>query len=90
MGTSRFFRFVWWMCNLALLVAVVGAAYTSAWEFSVRKYLDGFSDAVVSDDVPSREKIETILAWMSNGPPRSEAPQGASLSPRDPQYTLNY
>lgn len=90
METRRFFRLVWWICNLALAAALVAAAYTGVWEFSVRKYLDGFSDAIVSDDAPSREKIETILAWMSNGPSRSEVPQGASLSPRDPQYTLNY
>jgi hypothetical protein len=60
------------------------------WEYSVRKYLRGFSDAIVADSASSQQKAEAILDWMRVGPPRMNAPHLSELSPRDPQDTLNY
>ena len=56
----------------------------------MRKYLKGFSDAIVSQGAPPQQKAEAILAWMRNGPPRLEAQPLVAVSARDPQDTLNY
>jgi hypothetical protein len=60
------------------------------WELSVRRYLRGFADAVVPEASSPREKVEAILAWMQNGPPRLETTWQTKVSPRDPEDTLNY
>ena len=78
------------MCNLLLAGALVTTASTGVWEISVRRYLKGFSDAIVPEAAPPQQKAEAILGWMLNGPPRLESAHPASLSPRDPQDTLNY
>jgi Transglutaminase-like superfamily len=86
----RVFRVVWWLINLLLFVAMLCTIATGAREYSVRKYLSGFSDAVVPEAASPLEKVEAILAWMSNGPPRLEANDSKRLSPHDPTDTLNY
>lgn len=86
----RLFRVSWWICNLLLATTLVATIYGAAWEYSVRKYLEGFSDAVVPDSIPDDGKINYILNWMSNGPARMVAPDPSVLSTRDPQTTLNY
>jgi hypothetical protein len=86
----RIFRGVWWLVNLLLFVALLSTIGTGAREYSVRKYLSGFSDAVVPEAASPREKVEAILAWMSNGPPRLEVNDANKLSPHDPTDTLNY
>ena len=86
----RIFRGGWWLVNLLLFVALLSTIGTGAREYSVRKYLRGFSDAVVPEAASTREKVETILAWMSNGPPRLEANDAKKLFPHDPTDTLNY
>ena len=65
-------------------------AYAAAREWSVRQYLHGFSDAVVSAAEQPEQKIEAILAWMKSGPARAEAAKPDDLSPRNPENTLNY
>jgi hypothetical protein len=52
--------------------------------------LRGFSDAVVPESSSAREKVEAILGWMQNGPPRLETTWQTKLSPHDPEDTLNY
>ena len=84
------FRLIWWTTNLLLLVALVASVWTGVWEFSVRKYLKGFSDAIVPEASAPVDKVEAILSWMRNGPPRLEVTHPAEVSPRDPQDTLNY
>src|SRR5579859_5549702 len=86
----RIFRAVWWSTNVLLIVAVLGLLYTGGWEYSVRRYLDGFSDAIVPDSEPAERQVQAILDWMRNGPPRLEAANPSALSTRDPQTTLNY
>jgi hypothetical protein len=76
----RIFRRGWWLVNLLLFVALLSTIGTGAREYSVRKYLSVFSDAVVPEAASTREKLEAILAWMSNGPPRLEANDGAFLN----------
>jgi len=84
------FRALWWGCNLLLALAILTTVWTGVWEYSVRQYLKGFSDAVVPEASSPQQKVEAILSWMRFGPPRQEAPSAADLSPRDPQDTLNY
>jgi Transglutaminase-like superfamily len=86
----RIFRGVWWSVNSLLLVALVALVYSGGWEFSVRRYLDGFSDAIVPDSEPAERQVEAILDWMRKGPPRIVAPDPSALPGRDPQTTLNY
>jgi hypothetical protein len=73
-----------------LLIALLGVIYSGGWEYSVRRYLDGFSDAIVPASEPAERQVEAILDWMRKGPPRLVAENPASLPGRDPQTTLNY
>jgi len=84
------FRWIWWLSNLWLAVAIVATIWTGVWEYSVRQYLKGFSDAIVPEAATPQQKAEAILAWMRNGPPRLETDHPTDLSPRDPTDTLNY
>lgn len=84
------FRLIWWFSNLLLAAALVSTIWTGIRELSVRRYLRGFSDAVVPEAATPREKVEAILAWMQNGPPRLETTWQTKVSPRDPEDTLNY
>lgn len=68
----------------------MATACTSVWEYSVRRYLTGFSDAIVPQASDAQQRAEAILAWMRVGPPRLEIRPLAEVSPRDPQDTLNY
>ena len=43
------FRSIWWISNLLLVAALVATAWTGVWEISVRRYLRGFSDAIVPE-----------------------------------------
>ncbi|GAC1622679.1 MAG: hypothetical protein NVS9B13_15700 [Candidatus Acidiferrum sp.] len=56
----------------------------------MRRYLAGFSDAIVPDFIPEEEKINYILDWMGSGPSRMMAANPSQLSRRDPENTLNY
>jgi hypothetical protein len=76
--------------NLLLLAAVLGVIYTGGWEYSVRRYLDGFSDAIVPDSMSSEQQVEAILQWIRSGSLRADTSETATLSMRDPETTLNY
>jgi hypothetical protein len=71
-------------------VALVFLAYTGAREYSVRRYLDGFSDAIVPNFLPGEQKVEAILNWMRIEPSRGIAANPQELAHRDPEMTLNY
>src|SRR5882762_7763150 len=81
---------MWWSANLLLLVALAAVTYSAGWEYSVRRYLDGFSDAIVPSSEPAERQAEAILDWMRRGPPRMEATDLEALDGRDPETTLNY
>jgi hypothetical protein len=85
-----FFRIVWRSVNVLLALVVVSSIYAGVREYSVRKYLAGFADAVVPESATPVEKVEAILNWMQAGPSRYVADNPAQLSARDPQTTLNY
>jgi hypothetical protein len=84
------FRAVWWSINLFLAAALLALVYTAVREFSVRSYLDGFSDAIVPSILPAEPKVQGILAWMRVEPSRAIATDPSALPQRDPYMTLNY
>jgi hypothetical protein len=89
-NSHRIFRLCWRTCNVLLAAAILATFWTGVWEYSVRQYLDGFSDAIIPEAASPQEKAQAILTWMLNGPPRLEATPAMQLSPRDPEDTLNY
>ena len=76
----RLFRAGWWSTNLLLATALGSLLYSGWWEYSVRQYLRGFSDAIVPAAAAPEEQVRAILAWMSSGPPRQVAANPAMLS----------
>src|SRR6267378_62623 len=64
--------------------------YSCVREYSVRRYLDGFSDAIVPNSVPEARKVQAILDWMRAEPSRAEATNPDALAKRDPEITLTY
>lgn len=79
----------WYVSQTALVIALAVAAYCTAWEYSTRSYLRGFSDAVIPASATPMAKIQAILNWMSHGPRRDQSTPG-DFSDRDPSDTLNY
>ena len=75
---------------MLLLASLLGLVYSGGWEYSVRRYLDGFSDAIVPNSEPAERQVEAILDWMRKGPPRMVASNPSTLPGRDPETTLNY
>jgi hypothetical protein len=84
------YRAVWYGINVLLLASILFALYTTAWEYSTRRYLKGFSDAVVPALATPEQKILGILNWMSNGPARLDDTTSTPTENRDPTDTLNY
>ena len=83
-----FFRVVWIVTSALLLLAIVATAYSVLWEYSTRRYVKGFADAIIPASGTPQQKIDAILHWMSNGPARLQyGPDGLI---RDPTETLNY
>jgi hypothetical protein len=81
---------VWRTVNVALVASLLALFYSAGWEYSVRRYLDGFGDAIVPSNATPEQTIEAILQWMRKGPPRSAEPNPTGLAVRDPETTLNY
>ena len=82
---------LWYVVNSLLIIAILLAIYSAGWEYSTRRYLRGFSDAIVPATAPAYEKIEAILQWMERGPARLNGDPGESaFQDRDPTDTLNY
>lgn len=84
------FRVAWRTVNVLLAVAVASSIYTGIREYSVRRYLDGFSDAIVPNSLPDVEKLNAILNWMRAEPSRASTTDPDDLAKRDPETTLTY
>ena len=84
------FKFFWRTTNVVLVLCLAGLTYSAGWEYSVRQYLNGFSDAIVPAAANPEQKVEAILRWMNSGPPRAIAVDPDALPQRDPEITLNY
>lgn len=86
----RWFVLAWYAMNFLLVCAILAATYSVAWEYSTRRYLKGFSDAIIPLTAPPEEKVEAILNWMSHGPRRQLSDRDIQPTDRDPTDTLNY
>jgi hypothetical protein len=86
----RLYLALWRLVRIVLVVSLLFVVYGGFTEYSLRKYLRGFSDAVVPLTATPEEKIEAILNWMRLGPARKEDLPDDFLSNRNPQDTLNY
>src|SRR4029077_11998629 len=64
--------------------------YSCVREYSVRRYLDGFPDAIVPNTLPAEQKVKAILDWMRAEPSRANTTNPEALSTRDPEMTLTY
>jgi transglutaminase superfamily protein len=84
------FRVIWWSSNLLLAAAFIAMLYSCVREYSVRRYLDGFSDAIVPNSLPAERKVKAILDWMRDEPSRASTTNPDALATRDPQMTLTY
>ncbi len=87
---SASFRVIWYAGNVLLILAILLTGYSAVWEYSTRRYLKGFSDAIVPVSASTEEKSEAILRWMANGPARRQKGPDPSSPDRDPTDTLNY
>ncbi len=56
----------------------------------MRRYLDGFSDAIVPNILPEEQKLDAILNWMRAESSRATATNVDELPSRDPEATLTY
>jgi len=81
---------LWYLVNGLLLASILFLLYSIAWEHSTRRYLKGFSDAIVPASAFQEEKAEAILSWMEHGPSRRATSAPGVLPQRDPEETLNY
>jgi hypothetical protein len=89
-GRHRFFWSTWYFVNALLLVSIFAAVYATVWEYSTRRYLKGFSDAIIPAAASPEKKIQAILNWMAHGPARPRSGFVGSAQDRDPTDTLNY
>ena len=64
------YRLTWYAVNIALAIALILAVYSIGWEYSTRRYLKGFSDAIIPASASSEKKVKAILDWMARGPAR--------------------
>jgi len=74
---------------LLLAAALFALAYMGVREFSMRRYLNGYSDAIVPNFLPAEDKVEAILSWMRAEPSRGIAEDPDKLARRDPE-TVSY
>ena len=87
---QKVFRFIWRLANVALVASLLALVYSAGWEYSVRRYLSGFDEAIIPSNAAPEQRVDAILHWMREGPPRSAEPTPSGLAIRDPETTLNY
>lgn len=80
----------WYFVNSLLAASILLAIYSTAWEYSTRRYLKGFCDAIVPLAASEEKKVEAIVTWMKLGPSRLVASDSLEYLTRDPSITLNY
>ncbi len=78
------------LTNLLLVLSVFLLLYSLGWEYSTRRYLKGFSDAIIPLAAPPEDRVEAILSWMKHGPARQDKLAPSGFDTRNPEETLNY
>lgn len=90
MRDHPYYQAIWVATNVLAGAALLFLLYASCWEYSTRRYLAGFSDAVVPAAASPEEKVQAILDWMGSGPARRVGTPDEMFYLRDPVETLNY
>jgi hypothetical protein len=73
--------------QLVILGAIALLAFGIAWNFSTRRYLKGFADAIIPLEGSPKEKTEALADWFRHEPQRNNFPTSGSaglLHDRDP------
>jgi hypothetical protein len=89
-GSRKAFTIFWYTVNFLLLAALALGVYAASWEYATRRYLSGFSDAIVPASESSLGKVQAILDWMAHGPTRRDPMPEDLADDRNPTDTLNY
>jgi hypothetical protein len=89
-NSHELFHAARWATSVLLLASILVAVYAAGWEYSTRRYLKGFSDAIVPASGSPEQKVQAILNWMSQGPARQTSAMDTWGANRDPLDTLNY
>jgi hypothetical protein len=76
--------------NIIVISSVLLSLLGLGWEYSTRRYLSGFSNAVLPYSSSPEKKVNAILAWMEQGPARETEYYSDDSQNRDPIDTLNY
>jgi Transglutaminase-like superfamily len=76
--------------NILLISSVLLCLLGLVWEYSTRRYLSGFANAVLPYSSSPEKKVAAILAWMDQGPARETEYYSDDSQDRDPVDTLNY
>jgi hypothetical protein len=77
--------------RVLILAALALFVYSAAWNFSTRRYLRGFADAIIPLAGSQEEKTEALVAWFHHEPGRKDpATSGSStqLIDRDPTHIV--
>ncbi|MGH9747236.1 MAG: transglutaminase domain-containing protein [Candidatus Acidiferrales bacterium] len=91
MKRHSLYQVTWYLVSAALAISVILGIYSIGWEYSTRRYLKGFSDAIIPASSSAENKVEAILNWMARGPARQTVGgPDPSVPDRDPTETLNY
>jgi transglutaminase superfamily protein len=90
MKKESFLQAVSFSVNVLLISSVLLSLLGLAWEYSTRRYLSGFSNAVLPYSSSPENKVAAILAWMGKGPARETEYYSDDSQDRDPIDTLNY
>ncbi len=74
-----------------ILAAVALIAYSLAWNYSTRRNLKGFADAIIPLNGSPEEKTEALIEWFHHVPqralPSASEPEG-QLNDRDPVHIV--
>jgi hypothetical protein len=80
-----------WIIGFASRVIIFGAVglfvYGLVWNYSTRRYLTGFADAIIPLAGSPQEKTEALIAWFHNEPQRNDPTDLSSdglMRDRDP------
>jgi len=90
MKKESIFRAFSFSVNILLISSVLLTLFGLAWEYSTRRYLEGFSNAVIPYATSPENKVAAILSWMEHGPARQAENADEDTEDRDPIDTLNY
>jgi hypothetical protein len=80
----RLLIFSHYLNRVLLLAAVASLFYGLVWNYSTRKYLKGFSDAIVPLEGSPEEKSEALLGWLREEPERRDPTMHGASNSRDP------